>query len=77
MMRAELVKVELPKDSRSTAGLAYWPVDCRHTTSMTELAGTPESVSIMGVCASIWFTDDRDDVVSRTCQCVRNNLDGM
>ena len=44
---------------------------------MTELVGTPESVLIMGVYASIWFTEDRDDVVSRTCQCVSNSLEGM
>ena len=57
--------------------LADWPADCRHTTYMTELVGTPESVLIMGVYASIWFTEDRDDVVSRTSQCVSNSLEGM
>ncbi len=51
---AELVKVEPPKDEQRED---------------RQLAGTPESVLILWVSASVCLTDD---VVSRTRQCVRN-----
>ncbi len=68
---AELVEQSSRRWAIVTAGGLL--EDCKRTTKYcwpTQL----QSVLIMGVYEYVWFTDD---VVSRTCQCVRNNLDGI
>jgi hypothetical protein len=61
------------EDSRSTAGGLAGGLPAHH---LHDRAGR-QSVLTMGVYAYVCFADGQDDVVSRTCQCVRNNLDGM